>query len=223
MELKVLTLEEVKAAAAVIALVEQADRSMNALGYTEHGFRHADLVAHISYNVIERLSFPERSAELAAIAGYLHDIGNAISREFHGVTGSLLAKSVLETLGFPLNEVVAVMVAIGNHEEEYGWPTSEIGAATILADKSDVHRSRVRNPDMAAFDIHDRVNYAAEKSFLRVEPESGNITLEIDIDNKISTVMEYFEIFLSRMIMCRRAAEFLDCKFNLIINNTKLT
>lgn len=222
MELKVVTLEDVKQDPAIIALIEQADHSMSALGYTEHGFRHADLVAHISHNIMERLSFPERTAELAAIAGYLHDIGNAVSRSWHGVTGSLLAKSVLEKLKLPLTEVIAVMAAVGNHEEDYGWATSEIGAATILADKSDVHRSRVRNPDMVTFDIHDRVNYAAERSFLRVEGENGIITLEIDIDTKISQVMEYFEIFLSRMIMCRRAAEFLDCKFSLIINNTKL-
>jgi len=223
MELKILTLEDVKTDAAVIAMIEQADRSMNALGYTEHGFRHADLVAHISFNIIQRLEFPERDAELAAIAGYLHDIGNSVSREFHGITGSLLARSTLEKMGFPLNEIISIMSAIGNHEEEYGYPTSEIAAATILADKSDVHRSRVRNPDMAAFDIHDRVNYAAEKSFLKVEAESGSISLEIVIDTKLSTVMEYFEIFLSRMIICRKAAEFLDCKFNLIINNTMLT
>ncbi len=217
------TLKDVKEMSDVMALVEQADRSMSALGYTEHGFRHADLVAHISYNIMERLSFPSRTAELAAIAGYLHDIGNSISRSFHGVSGSLLAKSVLEKKGFPMAEVVGIMSAIGNHEEDYGWATSEIGAATIIADKSDVHRSRVRNRDMAKFDIHDRVNYAAKRSFLRVEGENGTITLEIDIDTKISQVMEYFEIFLSRMVMCRQAAKFLDCEFNLIINNTKLT
>jgi len=217
------TLKDVKEMVDVAALIEQADRSMSALGYTEHGFRHADLVAHISYNIMDRLSFPKRTAELAAIAGYLHDIGNSISRSFHGVSGSLLAKSVLEKKGFPMTEAVGIMSAIGNHEEDYGWATSEIGAATIIADKSDVHRSRVRNQDMATFDIHDRVNYAAKRSFLRVEGENGTITLEIDIDTKISQVMEYFEIFLSRMVMCRRAAKFLDCKFNLIINNTKLT
>ncbi len=223
MELKILTLEDVKTDASVIAMIEQADRSMNALGYTEHGFRHADLVAHISHNIIDKLGFPGRDAELAAVAGYLHDIGNAVSREFHGVTGALLARSTLEKMGFPLNEIVSIMSAIGNHEEEYGHPTSEIAAATILADKSDVHRSRVRNPDMAAFDIHDRVNYAAEKSYLKVEAEEGSISLEIVINTKISTVMEYFEIFLSRMIICKKAAEFLDSKFNLIINNTILT
>lgn len=217
------TLKDVKEMPDVAALIEQADRSMSALGYTEHGLRHADLVAHISYNIMERLSFPKRTAELAAIAGYLHDIGNSISRSFHGVSGSLLAKSILEKKGFPMTEVVGVMSAIGNHEEDYGWATSQIGAATIIADKSDVHRSRVRNQDMATFDIHDRVNYAAKRSFLRVEGENGTITLEIDIDTKLSQVMEYFEIFLSRMVMCRRAAKFLDCKFNLVINNTRLT
>lgn len=204
------------------AYLEQAGLAMGALGYTEHGFRHAGLVAHIGANIMRRLAFPERQAELAAIAGYLHDIGCAISRSFHGVSGALIAKPLLEAKGLTPKEIAIVLSAIGNHEEDYGWATSEVSAALILADKSDVHRSRVTNPDFAGFDIHDRVNYAAERSFLRVDAEEGTITLEIDIDTKISQVMEYFEIFLSRMIMCRRAAEFLDCKFSLVINNTRL-
>lgn len=204
------------------AYLEQGSRAMVALGYTEHGFRHAELVAAISANVMRHLSFSDRHVELAAIAGYLHDIGNAISRSFHGVSGALIAKPRLEEKDFTPLEIATILSAIGNHEEEYGWATSEISAALILADKSDVHRSRVTNPDVADFDIHDRVNYAAERSFLRVDADSGFITLEIDIDTKISQVMEYFEIFLSRMIMCRRAAEFLDCKFSLMINGTRL-
>lgn len=222
MAVELITLETIKNSPMVKAVITQADKSMGTLGYTEHGFRHADLCAHISGNVMARLGFPVRQIELAAIGGYLHDIGNSISRTFHGVTGSLLAKSILEQAGVPFEEVIVVMAAIGNHEEEYGGPTSDIGAATILADKSDVHRSRVRNPDPAEFDIHDRVNYAAERSFLRVDGENRTITLEIDIDTTISPVMEYFEIFLSRMIMCRKAAKFLNCKFGLIINNTEL-
>jgi hypothetical protein len=204
------------------AYLEQADRAMAALGYTEHGVRHAELVAAISSNVLKRLSFSDREVQLAAVAGYLHDIGNSISRSFHGVSGALIAKPLLEERDFTPSEIAVILSAIGNHEEEYGWATSEVSAALILADKSDVHRSRVANPDIAAFDIHDRVNYAAERSFLRADAEAGTITLEIDIDTKISQVMEYFEIFLSRMIMCRRAAEYLDCKFSLVINGTRL-
>ncbi len=214
--------EDIKQDQAFHAYLEQADRAMVAMGYTEHGFRHADLVAHIGANIMRRLSFPERQAELAAISGYLHDIGCAISRSFHGVSGALIVKPQLELRDFSAPEIATILSAIGNHEEEYGWATSEVGAALILADKSDVHRSRVSNPDIAGFDIHDRVNYAAERSFLNVDGDHGIITLEIDIDTKISQVMEYFEIFLSRMIMCRRAAEFLDCKFSLMINKTRL-
>lgn len=221
-QIKLATFEDVKLDPAVIAYLEQADKAMVALGYTEHGFRHADLVAHIGANIMRRLSFPERYVEMAAIAGYVHDVGCSISRSFHGVSGALLVKPILEHKGLPPQEVAMVLSAIGNHEEDYGWATSEVSAALILADKSDVHRSRVSNPDMAGFDIHDRVNYAAERSFLRVDAEEGTITLEINIDTKISQVMEYFEIFLSRMIMCRRAAEYLDCKFSLNINNTRL-
>lgn len=213
---------EIKQDEVFLAYLGQADKAMAALGYTEHGFRHAQLVAAISSNVLRRLSFPERLAQLAAVAGYLHDIGNSVSRSFHGVSGALIAKPRLEEKDFTASEIATIMSAIGNHEEEYGWATSEVSAALILADKSDVHRSRVANPDIADFDIHDRVNYAAERSFLRADADSGFITLEIDIDTKISQVMEYFEIFLSRMIMCRRAAEFLDCKFSLVINGTRL-
>lgn len=204
------------------AYLDQADQAMAALGYTEHGARHAELVAAIGSNVLKRLSFPERAVELTSVAGYLHDIGNSISRSFHGVSGALIAKPRLEEKGFTPREIATILSAIGNHEEDYGWATSEVSAAIILADKSDVHRSRVANPDIADFDIHDRVNYAAERSFLRVDADSGFITLELDIDTKISHVMEYFEIFLSRMIMCRRAAEYLDCKFGLVINGTRL-
>src|SRR3990170_6346671 len=220
-QIKLPAFDDIKQDPTFTAYLEQADLAMGALGYTEHGFRHADLVAHIGANIMRRLAFPERQAELAAVAGYLHDIGCAISRSFHGVSGALIVKPVLENKGLTPKEIAVVLSAIGNHEEEYGWATSEVSAALILADKSDVHRSRVTNPDFACFDIHDRVNYAAERSFLRVAADEGTITLEIDIDTKISQVMEYFEIFLSRMIMCRRAAEFLDCKFSLVINNTR--
>jgi len=168
------------------------------------------------------LGHPEREVELAAIAGYLHDIGNLIGRGNHSVASALLARDELIHLGMSALESAQVMNAIGSHEEESGTAVSNISAANILADKSDVHRSRVQNPDMTSFDIHDRVNYAARKSFLRVEEEDRTISLELEIDTEVAREMEYFEIFISRMVMCRRAAEFLDCRFQLLINDNQL-
>ncbi|HCJ10668.1 MAG TPA: phosphohydrolase [Clostridiales bacterium] len=192
------------------------------MGYTEHGQRHAALVANIARNILERLGHPGREAELAAIAGYLHDIGNVISRQNHEQIGGLVALRVLDRLGMPPSETAMVVAAIGNHGEDVGVPVNNLAAALLLADKSDVHRSRVRNPEMASFDIHDRVNYAAEHSFLRVDDRRKAITLEIKIDTKISPVMDYFEIFLTRMVLCRRAASFLGCDFELVINGVRL-
>jgi metal-dependent HD superfamily phosphatase/phosphodiesterase len=219
---KIVTLDDVERDDDVMAAIEVADEYLGAIGYTEHGFRHANLVAHISGNVLRRLGYDERTAELGGIAGYLHDMGNCISREFHGVSSALLAKDALSRLGMDAREVAHVMNALGNHEEEFGTPANPIGAATIIADKSDVHHTRVRTADPVDFDIHDRVNYAAKRSFLRVDAEARTITLEIDIDTEQSTVMEYFEIFLSRMQMCRAAASELDATFHLEINGTKL-
>jgi len=219
---KVVTLDEVKKTEEVRLLIEMADRYLGVIGYTEHGLRHTSLVANIAYNVMTRLKRPERQAQLASIAAYLHDIGNVISREYHAQTGALIAHRILSHLGMPSEEVLEVMAAIGNHEERGGAPVNEIGAALILADKSDVHRSRVRATGSIAQDIHDRVNYAATSSFLRVEDGNGVISLELKIDTSISQVMEYFEIFLSRMAFCRRAAEFLKMKFELEINGQRL-
>jgi metal-dependent HD superfamily phosphatase/phosphodiesterase len=170
--------------------------------------------------VLRRLDFPAREIELAEIAGYLHDIGNCINREQHGQSGAILAKDILLDLGMPIEEIVTVMGAIGNHEEERGHAVSRVAAALILADKSDVHRSRVQNDDPTAFDIHDRVNYAATKSILRVDTNGERrLTLELTVDTEMASVMDYFEIFLSRMVMCRRAAEFLGARFGLHIND----
>ena len=216
------TLAEIKDDSYVKAYITQADKHMEAIGFTEHGFRHAELVSNISMNVLRRLHFPDREAELAGMAGYLHDIGNAIGRSFHAVSAAMLAQSVLIRLGMSPEEMMVVMNAIGNHEEDYGMATSTISAAIILGDKTDVHRSRVRTPDPLTRDIHDRVNLAAQRSFLRVDNDRKLIELEIDIDTTISQVMEYFEIFLSRMVICRRAAEFLGCEFGLVINGVKL-
>jgi metal-dependent HD superfamily phosphatase/phosphodiesterase len=216
------TLEDVKRDPEVEALLTKANEYTGVIGYTEHGLRHANLTANIAANVLRRLGFNERTAQLAAIAAYLHDVGNLVSRANHEHTGAVLANGILGRLGMPADERAVVMGAIGNHEERHGEAVSPVGAAVILADKSDVHRTRVRNPDRSTFDIHDRVNYAVEHSFLRVDEKSKTVTLELTIDTAISQVMEYFEIFLDRMLMCRRAAEFLGCGFKLQINGIKL-
>jgi metal-dependent HD superfamily phosphatase/phosphodiesterase len=208
--------------AEVQAYLTRGNEQMAVLGYTEHGQRHARLVGSIAQNVLLRLGLGERRAELAAMAGYLHDIGNVIYRDDHDWAGALIARDILLRMGVGFEELALLMGAIGNHEEERGEPVSDISAAVILADKSDVHRSRVQNPDMLSFDIHDRVNYAAERSFLRVDADEKTITLELDIDTEVSQVGEYFEIFMSRMLMSRRAALFLDCRFALIINGNSL-
>ena len=216
-----LSLEDVKNDPAISAYISAADRVMDGLGFTEHGFRHANLSANIAYNVLSRLDFDQRACELAAIGGYLHDIGNAVSRWGHGQTGAMLVHQLLSDRLDPA-ELGVVMAAVGNHEEEDGMGAGVVASAVILADKSDVHRSRVRKTAQIDFDIHDRVNYAAEQSFLRVDSAARTVTLELRIDTSISHVMEYFEIFLGRMVMCRRAAERLDCSFHLDINGASL-
>ncbi len=216
------TLEEVQGDSGVIAYMQMGDEYLGAIGYTEHGARHANLAAHIAGNVLRMLGYDARTVELASIAGYMHDIGNCVGREAHGVSAALIAKDVLWRLGMDPKETALIMNALGNHEEEFGVPTTVVGAAAILADKSDVHHTRVRNIDRSSFDLHDRVNHAAKRSFLRVEPETRTLTLEIDIDTEVSQVMEYFEIFLSRMQMCRKAAGVLDARFSLVINGTRL-
>lgn len=217
-----ITLNDVKKNPVVETFIRRGNQFLGAMGYTEHGFRHVNLVATIARNILERLNFPPREAELAAIAGYLHDIGNVVSRNNHGISGAVIAYRILSEMGMPPDEVALVISAIANHEEEYGHPVSNVAAALILADKSDVHRSRVRNPDLATFDIHDRVNYAVEHSFLWVKEERRVITLDLTIDIEICPVMEYFEIFLTRMALCRRAANFLKADFELMINGAKL-
>lgn len=204
----------------VSELIDAADEFMAAQGFTEHGQRHANLVGRIAFNVMTHLGHEERTAELAAAAGYLHDIGNVITRSFHGQTGALLAWERLRGLEVPVGDVAHVMAAVGNHEEQHGEAVSPIAAAVILADKSDVHRSRVRPAALIAEDIHDRVNYAVESSFLRVDPQARTLTLELLIDTSVSQVLEYFEIFLERMIMCRRAAQVLGCDFRITVNDT---
>jgi uncharacterized protein len=216
------TAREVSASPDVLAMIEVADEYLGAIGYTEHGLRHANLVSHIAGNIIDRLGYERRMVELAEIAGFMHDIGNCIGRDHHGVSSALLAREVLRGLDMDPVETIHIMNALGNHEEEFGTPANPIGAATIIADKSDVHHTRVRNTDPATFDIHDRVNFSARRSFLRVDGDARTLTLELDIDTETSQVMEYFEIFLSRMQMCRAAAHELDADFHLQVNGTKL-
>ncbi|MCL6581082.1 MAG: HD domain-containing protein [Firmicutes bacterium] len=218
----VVTLDHVKRDPEVQAYLAAGDAVLAAMGYTEHGQRHASLVASIARNILERLGFPNREAELAAIAGYLHDLGNVVCRHRHEQVGGVIAMQILTRLGLPPAETAMVVAAIGNHGEDIGEPVNNVAAALFLADKSDVHRTRVRNPEVASFDIHDRVNYAAQHSFVRVDEKRKAVTLELTIDTKISPVMDYFEIFLTRMLLCRRAARFLGCDFELVINDVKL-
>jgi len=216
------TLREVKKDPEANALITEADRQLAILGYTEHGHRHARLVAKNSRSILIQLGYDEKVAELSAIAGYLHDIGNVVNRQAHERTSALLAREILVRLGMEFGEVAQIMAAIGNHHEEGGNPVSEIAAALILADKADVHRSRVRNPALIKFDIHDRVNFAVKKSTLSVDSVNHRIVFDLHVDTGIAPVMEYFEIFLSRMLISRRAADFLRCRFELVINGTKL-
>lgn len=221
-EKQMITLEDVKNNKEVETYILKGDEYLKAMGFTEHSFRHLNLVSHIAGNVLSHLGHNQRDVELASIAGYLHDIGGVVSRHDHGVAGAVIAFHILSKMGADPEEIAAIVSAIGNHEEEYGSPVSSISAALILADKSDVHRSRVRNREIATFDIHDRVNYAVKKSFLRVDEEKKAIILELEIDPEISNLMEYFEIFLVRMVMCRRAAAFLNRSFWLMVNGTKM-
>lgn len=217
-----LTMMSIKKDPLINAFIQKADEHLAAMGFTEHGLRHVGLVSKIAQNVLIRLDYPERQGELAAIAGYLHDIGNIVNRKDHGKTGAVIVLDYLLKKEMDPLEASSIVGAIGNHEEDYGEAINTIAAALILADKSDVHRSRVRNTDLATFSIHDRVNYAVVHSFLNVNAEKKSITLELTIENEICPVMEYFEIFLARMMMCRRAAAFLKCAFKIEINGTKI-
>lgn len=216
------TLEVVKNDRTVKAFLQKADDHMKAIGYTEHGFRHANIVAKGAKEILLKLGYDARTVELASIAGYLHDIGNVIGRYDHGQISAVIVKDILMGLGMDPVEVAVIIGAIGNHEEPDADPINAVCAALILSDKADVHHSRVRNLRMIEFDIHDRVNYAVKRSFVKVDRKRKSIALVLQIDTKISQVMEYFEIFLSRMIISRRAASFLKCDFNLIINKVKL-
>jgi len=217
------TAEDVKNNPVVKVFIESANGYLGALGYTEHGMRHVTLIASTAERILQSLDYSPRLAELAKIAAYLHDIGNVINRHAHGQSAALMAMRILKDMNFTPEEIALVISAIGNHEEEVGEPVSPVAAALILADKSDVHKTRVRNlANVDLSDIHDRVNFSAERSFLQVLKDQKLISLRLTIDTKISKVTDYFEIFLSRMIISRHAAEYLGCNFELIINERKL-
>lgn len=214
-----MTLEQIKRNPAVRTYIDQADASMEALGFTEHSFAHVGRVADVAGNLLEKLGYPPRTVELAKIAGYLHDIGNLVNRVEHSQSGAVMAFVLLDKMGFPPEEIAAVTTAIGNHDEGTGVPVNELAAALILADKSDVRRTRVRCKDTVAFDIHDRVNYFVTKSRLSVDDSKAAVTLSLSVDTQVSSVMDYFEIFMNRMLLCRKAAQRLGLRFKLIIND----
>lgn len=202
----------------ILTYINQADEALAAIGYTEHSLAHVGLVAERSMQILSSLGYPERTVELAGIAAYMHDIGNIVNRSKHSQSGALMAFRILDTMGMEPCELATVISAIGNHDEGEGEAVSEVAAALILADKSDVRRSRVRNTDPVSFDIHDRVNYSVISSDMAVRAEEKRIVLTLSIDTSISPVMDYFEIFLGRMLMCKRAAGRLGLSFGLVIN-----
>ncbi len=217
-----MTYQELKNNQDIRTYIKQADESLMALGYSEHSFSHVTMVAVRTEEILTALGYSQRMIELAKIAGLLHDIGNLINREEHSQSGAVIAFRLLDKLGFPPEEIALVVTAIGNHDEGNGVPVSDLAAALILADKSDVRRSRVRNHDFATFDIHDRVNYAVTESSLSIDKEQKTITLTLSIDTKISAIMDYFEIFMARMLLCRKAADRLKLQFKLNINDQQL-
>lgn len=217
-----ITFEQLKEDQAIRAYIAKADESLQALGYTEHSFAHVCHVAEMAAYILETLGYPEHDVELAKIAGYLHDIGNLINRIAHSQSGAIMAFKLLTDMGMDPGDVATVATAIGNHDEGTGVPVNPIAAALILADKSDVRRSRVRNDDKATFDIHDRVNYSVKKSALKINEDRTIIKLKLTVDTHYGSVMDYFEIFMSRMVLCRKAAETLKLQFKLIINEQQL-
>lgn len=217
-----ITLQDVIENEEVEALIQGAQKQLDSLGYTEHSHRHIATVSKRAGDILEALGYPERTVELARIAGYLHDIGNCVNRTDHAHSGAILAYNILKEMGMPVEERTEIMMAIGNHDEKTGTAISDISAAIILADKSDVHRNRVSNTNMSTFDIHDRVNYAVTDAELKMDSKDRRITLKLTIDNKICPVLDYFEIFMDRTMMSKYAAKYLNIWFELVINEIKL-
>ncbi len=215
------TFKEIKKDPSIRVYIQKADESLATLGYTEHSFAHVTRVAETAKYILKTLEFPEHDIELVQIAAYLHDIGNLVNRTEHSQSGAIMAFRILDHMDMAAEDIATVVTAIGNHDEGTGIPVNPIAAALILADKSDVRRSRVRNTDTTTFDIHDRVNFSVEKSTLTID-ENKSIILSIRIDTQYSSVMDYFEIFLERMILCRKAAETLGLTFRLVINDQNI-
>ena len=217
-----MTFEEITHNDAVKTYISQADTSLGALGFTEHSFAHVGRVAGMTGYILETLGHSERMVELGKIAGYLHDIGNLVNRVDHSQSGAIMAFRLLDQWGFPPEEICLIVTAIGNHDEGTGVPVNELAAALILADKSDVRRSRVRTKNISDFDIHDRVNYSVTKSELKINEARTIVKLKLTVDTKFSPVLDYFAIFTNRMLLCRQAAETLGLQFKLIINEQQL-
>ena len=217
-----ITLEEIKNNEEVQELIVGAQKQLNALGYTEHSVRHISIVSSRAGKILEILGYPEERIELAKIAGYMHDIGNCVNRVDHAHSGAILAYELLKEMGMDVKRRTEIMMAIGNHDEQTGTAVSDISAALILADKSDVHRDRVVNTNMSTFDKHDKVNYAVTNADFTINKETRKATLDLTIDTKICPVLDYFEIFMDRTMMSKYAAKYLNIWFELIINGTKL-
>lgn len=217
-----ITYEIVKNNAAIRAYIEKADQSLIALGFTEHSFAHVTLVSENAARILTALGADEKDIETVRIAGYLHDIGNVVNRIDHAQSGAIMAFRLLDNLGADPEQIATIITAIGNHDESTAYPVNAVAAALILADKTDVRCTRVRNKDVSTFDIHDRVNFAVKKSAVQISTEKMEICLKLHIDTTICSVTDYFEIFLGRMILCRKAAEKLGLKFILRINGQKL-
>ncbi|MFP4458339.1 MAG: HD domain-containing protein [Candidatus Zixiibacteriota bacterium] len=223
MEDKIIKIDDIMKNHKLRTLIETAHRQLGVIGYTEHGFRHAAVVSDRSGKILAQLGKPKRTVELARIAGYMHDCGNAISRHDHARTGGIIAYDILNEIGMPIEEIAEVVSAIGNHHETYGLPVSDIAAATIIADKSDVHKSRVRKSGDVEHDIHDRVNHAVKRTNILVHSDERTLELSIVIDTEIASMMQYFETFLERMVLSRLASEYLGLTFELVINGTRLS
>jgi putative nucleotidyltransferase with HDIG domain len=217
-----LTYEELVKSESLRTYITRADESLAALGFTEHSFAHVMHVANTAGYIIQTMGYDDRTVELAKIAGYLHDIGNLVNRKEHSQSGAVMAWSILNDMGCDASEIATIVTAIGNHDEGTGVPVNSVAAALILADKADVRRSRVRNKDVSTFDIHDRVNYSVKKSALKINEEKTIVKLKLSVDTQYGSVMDYFEIFMDRMILCRKAAEKLGLQFKLIINEQQL-
>lgn len=217
-----MTYEMVKQDAAVKTYIRYADAALEALGFTEHSFSHVTKVAETAAKILTALHYPERTVELAKIAGYLHDIGNVVNRVDHSQSGAVMAFRILDRMEFPPEEISTIVSAIGNHDEGTGVPVNPVAAALIIADKSDVRRTRVRDKESISTDIHDRVNYSVTNAELVISEENTVLELRLDVDTNVSSVMEYLEIFMNRMLMCRKASEKLGLQFKLFINSQQL-